>query len=101
MFTVATKTLAQYTHIILDEVHERNQDMDFLLLIIKMLLPSAPLHVKIILMSATFDIPTFTNYFESSENESEAVSLKVEPKNPMYTTKVFYTSHLSKFEVSV
>lgn len=32
---IQAKSLNQYTHIIIDEVHERNQDLDFLLLIVR------------------------------------------------------------------
>lgn len=49
------KTLANFTHIILDEVHERDKDMDFLLIIIRMLMAKEPTNIKVILMSATFD----------------------------------------------
>lgn len=44
--------LDEFTHVILDEVHERDKDMDFLMIIIyKHLNP----RIKIILMSATID----------------------------------------------
>lgn len=52
---INTKTLAEYTHIILDEVHERDKDMDFLFIVIRMLQSKEASHVKIILMSATID----------------------------------------------
>lgn len=45
--------LKQYTHIILDEVHERDKDMDFLMIAIyKYLDPK----VRVILMSATINV---------------------------------------------
>lgn len=49
---IHSKTLYHYTHIILDEVHERTKEMDFLMIIVyKFLVPSK----KVILMSATID----------------------------------------------
>lgn len=32
---IKAKSLHQFTHIIVDEIHERNQELDFLLLIIR------------------------------------------------------------------
>lgn len=53
---VASKSLASFTHIILDEVHERDKDMDFLFIIIRMLMAkSGTCTTRIILMSATID----------------------------------------------
>lgn len=44
---IRAKNLHEYTHIILDEVHERNQDMDFLLLVIRKFLHTNSLNVKV------------------------------------------------------
>lgn len=54
---IHTKTLSHYSHIILDEVHERDKNMDFLMILIRMLLCYSPdsSDVKIILMSATIE----------------------------------------------
>lgn len=53
------------SHIIVDEVHERSIDSDFLLIILKGLLLRRP-DLKLILMSATLNASIFTNYFQGS-----------------------------------
>ncbi|XP_053657459.1 ATP-dependent RNA helicase TDRD9 isoform X1 [Cherax quadricarinatus] len=58
-------SLNKYTHIILDEVHERDCHTDFALLIVKKLLYTVSPNVKIILMSATIDASKFAHYFAS------------------------------------
>ncbi|XP_030760965.1 putative ATP-dependent RNA helicase DHX57 isoform X2 [Sitophilus oryzae] len=55
-------TLPNVTHIIVDEVHERSEESDFLLLILKELLPIRP-DLKVILMSATLNANLFSTYF--------------------------------------
>ena len=52
-----------WTHVILDEVHEREEDMDFLLLLCKKLMRSNATGVKLILMSATISIDKLVDYF--------------------------------------
>lgn len=52
---IKEKSLKQFTHIILDEVHERDQEMDFLLIVIRKLLTTNSRGVKVILMSATIN----------------------------------------------
>lgn len=53
----------KYSHIILDEVHERDIDMDFLLIVVKRLLALNSKNTKLILMSATVDARRFADYF--------------------------------------
>lgn len=51
------------THLILDEVHEREKVTDFLLIAIRDILIEHP-HLKVILMSATIDSDMFSDYFD-------------------------------------
>ena len=57
--------LKTVTHIIVDEVHERTVQSDFLLIILKMLLDSRN-DLKVILMSATIDCDRISDYFHHS-----------------------------------
>lgn len=50
------------THIIVDEIHERDRFADFLLITLKDLLPTRP-DLRLILMSATLHVDLFSNYF--------------------------------------
>ncbi|KAK4991100.1 hypothetical protein LTR50_002030 [Elasticomyces elasticus] len=61
------------SHIIVDEVHERDMNIDFLLIILKKAIKarqkagkSVP---KVVLMSATLDTELFANYFAHTTNE--------------------------------
>ncbi|XP_050434677.1 3'-5' RNA helicase YTHDC2-like isoform X2 [Adelges cooleyi] len=56
--------LLNVSHIIVDEVHERDKHVDFLLIALRMILPKNP-HLKLILMSATADINLFSSYFDN------------------------------------
>lgn len=60
---IKAKSLNAYTHVILDEVHERDSDTDLALLIVKKLLFLNSRHVKVVLMSATMDTTDFAKYF--------------------------------------
>ncbi|XP_057710392.1 putative ATP-dependent RNA helicase DHX57 [Corythoichthys intestinalis] len=50
------------THVIVDEVHERTEESDFLLLVLKDLILQRP-DLKVILMSATLNANLFSEYF--------------------------------------
>ncbi|XP_071120000.1 ATP-dependent RNA helicase dhx29-like [Mytilus edulis] len=55
--------LSNVTHVIVDEVHERSVQSDFLLVILKRLMLKRP-DLKVILMSATLDSEKFSGYFQ-------------------------------------
>ncbi|KAM6082993.1 putative ATP-dependent RNA helicase DHX57 isoform 1-T1 [Chlamydotis macqueenii] len=52
------------THVIVDEVHERTEESDFLLLVLKDIMVQRP-DLRIVLMSATLNAELFSQYFHS------------------------------------
>ncbi|KAJ1540244.1 hypothetical protein HK405_011580, partial [Cladochytrium tenue] len=53
------------SHVIVDEVHERSVDSDFLLVILRELIAKRP-DFRVVLMSATIDSDTFSRYFDDA-----------------------------------
>ena len=53
------------THLVLDEVHERNIDSDFLLIILRKIMAKRPA-LKVILMSATVNAEQFSRYLNGA-----------------------------------
>ncbi|NXD70952.1 DHX36 helicase, partial [Eolophus roseicapillus] len=58
------KNLSSISHVVLDEIHERNLQSDVLMSIIKDLL-NIRLDLKVILMSATLNAEKFSEYFDN------------------------------------
>ncbi|XP_068238169.1 ATP-dependent RNA helicase A protein [Palaemon carinicauda] len=52
------------SHVIVDEIHERDINTDFILIVLRDMVRAFP-DVRIILMSATIDISLFSDYFEN------------------------------------
>lgn len=56
-----------YTHIVLDEIHDRDIETDFVLLLMRILFLRKS-KIKLVLMSATLDPKLLTDYFEQFES---------------------------------
>ena len=54
--------LAQVSHIVVDEVHERQVETDFLMTLLKQQAPRHP-HLRLVMMSATMQEGLFADYF--------------------------------------
>ncbi|KAL6437658.1 hypothetical protein ACFW04_004216 [Cataglyphis niger] len=94
------KHMLKYTHIILDEIHERDQDLDFLLLVIKKLLQTNSRQVKIILMSATIDVTRFAEYFSTRiENELVPASIVKIPEKRNFKICTYYLDEIENLGV--
>lgn len=78
------------THIIVDEIHERSILSDFLLLLLKRLLPRFPA-LRVILMSATLNESLFSGYFGGAP--SLAVEGKLFPVEERYLDDVVFDTH--------
>ena len=53
------------SHVIVDEVHERDVNTDFLLILLREIVRSSSSTVKVVLMSASLDADMFAQYFRS------------------------------------
>eukprot|EP01025_Chloroclados_australasicus_P058518 TRINITY_DN7357_c0_g1_i12.p1 TRINITY_DN7357_c0_g1~~TRINITY_DN7357_c0_g1_i12.p1 ORF type:complete len:427 (-),score=79.89 TRINITY_DN7357_c0_g1_i12:85-1272(-) len=49
------------SHVVIDEIHERNKNEDFLLILLKEILPARP-DLRVVLMSATLNAEAFQKY---------------------------------------
>ena len=60
--------LRKYDTLIIDEAHERNLNIDFLIGFIKQLLPKRP-DLKVIITSATIDVEKFSRFRFKPESQ--------------------------------
>ncbi|GAB6034140.1 ATP-dependent RNA helicase HrpA [Galenea microaerophila] len=79
--------LNQYDTIIIDEAHERSINIDFLLGILKKLLPKRP-DLKVVITSATIDVNRFAEFFQE-EVPNQKVPV-VEVSGRTYPVEVRY-----------
>ncbi|KAK7904385.1 hypothetical protein WMY93_016992 [Mugilogobius chulae] len=91
---VAAKCLTEFSHIFVDEVHERTEEMDFLLLVLRKLLHSNSRYVKIILMSATINCKQFAEYFGAPVRGKMIPAYVFEVEGAPYAIEEFYLDDL-------
>ena len=83
--TGTLSSLSTVTHIIIDEVHERDRFSDFLLTVLRDALVSYT-SLKLIIMSATIDVEKFMDYFVNAHHID--VPGKIHPVNELYLEDV-------------
>eukprot|EP00435_Cladocopium_sp_Y103_P068990 s220_g32.t1 len=66
--------ISSYSHLILDEVHERDVDSDLLSLVVK--LQMSGYDFKLVIMSATLQGDLFTRYFSEKKIKTIFVGVK-------------------------
>ncbi|XP_078043923.1 putative ATP-dependent RNA helicase spindle-E [Augochlora pura] len=92
---INAKNMLNFTHIILDEVHERAEDMDLLLFVVRKLLRTNSRLVKVILMSATFQTIKFAKYFSSPVRDQLVPAPIIEIAQKTYfNISIFYLCQL-------
>jgi ATP-dependent RNA helicase DHX36 len=57
--------LSEFTHIVIDEIHERDKHTEFLLIALKGILPQRP-ELRVVLMSATMETQTLNEYWHDA-----------------------------------
>ncbi|KAI5062460.1 hypothetical protein GOP47_0022999 [Adiantum capillus-veneris] len=62
---VQDPTLKGTSHVLVDEIHERGMNEDFLIIILRDLLPQRP-DLRLVLMSATINAEMFSRYFSNA-----------------------------------
>eukprot|EP00931_Biecheleriopsis_adriatica_P048937 TRINITY_DN2828_c0_g2_i1.p1 TRINITY_DN2828_c0_g2~~TRINITY_DN2828_c0_g2_i1.p1 ORF type:complete len:2336 (+),score=540.50 TRINITY_DN2828_c0_g2_i1:45-7052(+) len=78
--------IRNYTHLILDEVHERDVDSDLLSLVIK--LQMSGYNFKLVIMSATLQGDLFTRYFSEKKIKTIFVGVKRYPVEVLHVEQL-------------
>lgn len=84
------KSLADVSHVVIDEVHERSLDTDFLLILLRDVLRKRK-DLKLILMSATLDASTFEQYFAGSATVARVeIEGRTHPVQDIYLDEILH-----------
>ena len=79
--------LADVSHVVVDEVHERSLDTDFLLILLRDVLASRR-DLKVVLMSATLDAEVFENYFNAEPSIGKIAKIEIQGRT--YPVEDYY-----------
>lgn len=95
------QSLADVSHIFVDEVHERSVDTDFLLALLRDVM-SARTDLKVVLMSATLDAAIFTSYFGGFEKVGHVhIPGRTYPVTDYYLDDILRLTHSSDLSSGV
>lgn len=86
-------SLSGVSHVMIDEVHERDINTDFLIILLRDLLVKRP-DLRIVLMSATLDAKSFGDYFSQGADGPLVPVLSV-PTQPRYPVETIYLEDLA------
>ncbi|RWS28507.1 putative ATP-dependent RNA helicase TDRD9-like protein [Leptotrombidium deliense] len=88
---ITVKKVDHFTHIIIDEVHERNEEVDLLLMVVRKFMWTHHANIRIIIMSATFDTTALQDYF-AIPNPGNLIHSTIKPVVVQIPEKQHYTS---------
>lgn len=89
--------LTELDMVIIDEAHERNVNIDLLLLLLKQLVLKRP-SFKLIIMSATIKTETFSNYFPTPQFKFAMLDAGQQPMFPIKTT--YLNKPINKYDAN-
>ncbi|KAK4546408.1 hypothetical protein LTR36_002085 [Oleoguttula mirabilis] len=88
-------SLADVSHVVIDEVHERSLDTDFLLVLLRDVLRKRK-DLKLVLMSATLDAAVFEQYFSGSSSVGKVeIEGRTHPVEDIYMDEILRATGFS------
>lgn len=88
-------SLADISHVVVDEVHERSLDTDILLILLRDILGQRK-DLKVVLMSATLDAEVFQNYFAAA---GSVAKIEIQGRtHPVTDYYLDYVLHMTGFQ---
>ncbi|XP_071634692.1 probable ATP-dependent RNA helicase spindle-E isoform X2 [Temnothorax longispinosus] len=95
---LSNKSMTDYTIVILDDIHEYNKDMDFLILLVREFLRTTSPRVKVVLMSTTIDVDKFAQYFAMPVGNEFVPALIIDiPNWKAYNLSIWYIDQIEDF----